>query len=141
VQDPGQRWTLLAGFGYGIAVVLIKKMALLSDPVFAVFVGYVFCSAFVTPWAIYKSARHFRQIGRYWKSFVGMGLCSALSTLFGTTAYTLTVAAYVEAVKQVEILLALAIGYLVFQEGARIRTIWAGTVVIMMGMVLLKLGA
>jgi drug/metabolite transporter (DMT)-like permease len=140
VQDAGQRWTVLAGLGYAVAVVLIKKLALLSDPVFAVLMGYVFCAALVTPWVLYTSARQFRHIGRYWKSFVGMGLCGTLSTWFGTTAYTMTVAAYVEAAKQVEILLALAIGYLFFQEGARIRVIWAGTVIIMAGMVLLKLG-
>jgi uncharacterized membrane protein len=79
-------------------------------------------------------------VGRYWKSFVGMGLAGTLSTWAGTTAYTMTLSSYVEAVKQVEILLALAIGYLIFQEGARIRVIWAGTVVIMLGMILLKLG-
>jgi drug/metabolite transporter (DMT)-like permease len=139
-QDPGQRWTVLAGLGYAVAVVLIKQTALLSDPIFAVFMGYVFCTAFVTPWALYTSAPHFAQVGRYWKAFVSMGLFGTLSTWAGTTAYTMTLSAYVEAVKQVEILLALAIGYLFFQEGARIRAIWVGTVVIMAGMVLLKLG-
>jgi drug/metabolite transporter (DMT)-like permease len=139
-QDAGQRWTVLAGIGYAVAVVLIKRMAQLSDPVFAVFLGYVFCAAFITPYAIYTSAPHFRQVGRYWKSFVGMGAAGTLSTWFGTTAYTMTLSSYVEAVKQVEILLALGIGYLFFQEGPRIRLIWAGTVVIMVGMVLLKLG-
>ena len=140
VQDAGQRWTVLAGIGYAVAVVLIKRMAQLSDPVYAVFMGYVFCAAFITPYTIYRSAPHFRQVGRYWKSFVGMGAAGTLSTWFGTTAYTMTLSSYVEAVKQVEILLALGIGYLFFKEGPRIRLIWAGTVVIMMGMVLLKLG-
>ena len=53
--------------------------ALLSDPVFAVFVGYVFCSAFITPYALYRSAQHFRSVRRYWKGFVGLG---AFGTLF-----------------------------------------------------------
>ncbi len=140
VQDAGQRWTVLAGVGYAGSVVLIKRMAQLSDPLYAVWIGYVFCAVFITPYAIYTSAAHFRQVGRYWKSFVGMGAAGTLSTWFGTTAYTLTLSSYVEAVKQVEILLALAIGYLFFQEGPRIRLIWAGTVVIMVGMVLLTLG-
>jgi drug/metabolite transporter (DMT)-like permease len=141
VQDPGQRWTLLAGIGYAVSVVLIKRMAQLSDPMMAVFVGYVFCALIATPYALYRSAPYFRQVGRYWKSFVSMGLFGTLSTWFGTTAYTMTLSSYVEAVKQVEVLLAVAIGYLIFQEGARIRVIWAGSVAIMIGMVLLKLGA
>jgi drug/metabolite transporter (DMT)-like permease len=125
---------------YAPSVVIIKKIALLSNPSFAVFMGYLFCSALITPWALYRSARHFRQIGRYWLSFVGLGAFAALSTLLGTTAYTLSVSAYVEAVKQVEILIALVIGYLVFGEGARIRAIWLGCVVMLVGMVLLVLG-
>jgi uncharacterized membrane protein len=43
-------------------------------------------------------------------------------------------------VKQLEILLALAIGWLVFGEGARIRQIWLGCVVMLAGMVILILG-
>ena len=52
----------------------------------------------------------------------------------------LTLSSYVEAVKQLEIVMALAIGYWVFREGARIRSIWLGCVVMMAGMVLLVLG-
>ena len=141
VEDPGQRWTILAGIGYGLSVPIIKQMALYSDSFFAVFMGYVFCSVLITPYAIYRSGPHFRQVGRYWKSFVGMGLFSALSTWAGTYAYTLTVSAYVEAVKQVEVLFALAIGYLVFKEGNTVRLVWKGALVIVGGVVLLKLGS
>ena len=140
VQDSGQRWTVLAGIGYAFSVLIIKKMALLSDPIFTVFIGYVFCSALVTPYAIYRSGAHFRQVGAYWKSFVSMGLFGTLATWFGTTAYTLTLSSYVEAVKQVEVIFALVIGYVIFNEGARVRVIWAGSLVIMAGMIMLKLG-
>jgi drug/metabolite transporter (DMT)-like permease len=140
VRDPGQRWTLGAALGYAPSVVLIKQIALLSTPSFAVFAGYLFCSALITPWALYRSARHFPQIGRHWLGFVGLGAFAALSTELGTTAYTLTVSAYVEAVKQVEILIALWIGYLAFGEGARIWQIWPGCLVMLAGMVLLVLG-
>lgn len=140
VQDVGQRWTVLAGIGYAMSVVVIKQMALLSDPVFAVFTGYVFCAVLVTPYTIYRSSRHFSQVSTYWKSFVAMGLFGTLSTWFGTTAYTLTVSSYVEAVKQVEVLLAMAIGYLIFKEGSTIRLTWMGATVMLMGLILLKLG-
>lgn len=141
VQDPGQRWTLLAGFGYAVSVVLIKSMAQRANPAWAVLIGYLFCTILLTPYVIYRSGPHFRQIGVYWKSFVSMGLFGTLSTWFGTTAYVLTVSSYVEAVKQVEVLFALAIGYLIFKESARIRLIWIGSLVIILGVVMLKLGA
>jgi drug/metabolite transporter (DMT)-like permease len=140
VRDPGQRYTLGAALSYAPAVILIKKIALLSNPAFAVFMGYLFCSLLITPWVLYRSARHFRQLGRHWLGFVGLGAFAALSTQLGTTAYTLTVTSYVEAVKQVEILLALVIGWLAFGEGARIRQIWLGCVVMLAGIVLLILG-
>jgi drug/metabolite transporter (DMT)-like permease len=140
VRDRGQRYTLGAALFFAPTVVIIKQLALASSPSFAVFMGYAFCAALISPWALYRSARHFRHIGRHWLSFVGLGAFAAISTLLGTTAYTLTVSAYVEAVKQVEILLALLIGSLVFGEGARIRTIWLGCVVMLAGMVVLVLG-
>jgi drug/metabolite transporter (DMT)-like permease len=140
VRDPGQRYTLGAALFYAPSVVFIKKIALLSNPAFAVFMGYLFCSVLITPWALYRSARHFRQLGRHWLGFVGLGAFAALSTQLGTTAYTLTVSSYVEAVKQVEILLALGIGWLAFGEGARIRRIWLGCAVMLAGIVILILG-
>ena len=140
VKDPGQRWTVGAAMGYAPSVVLIKKMALLSDPMFAIFMAYVVCSAMITPYTLYRSRQYFCMIRTHWKGFVALGACAALATWFGTTAYTLTVSSYVEAVKQVEVLLALMIGYFLFDEGATIRTIWPGTLVMLIGLVLLKLG-
>jgi drug/metabolite transporter (DMT)-like permease len=140
VRDPGQRYTLGAALFYAPSVVFIKQIALLSSPSFAVFMGYLFCSILITPWVLWRSARHFRELRRHWLSFVGLGAFAALSTQLGTTAYTLTVSSYVEAVKQVEILLALGIGWLVFGEGPRIRQIWPGCVVMLAGIVLLIVG-
>ena len=140
VRDPGQRYTLGAAFFFAPSVIFIKKIALLSSPTFAVFMGYVFCSAIITPFAIYRSGHHFRQIGRHWWSFMARGAFAAISTWLGTAAYTMTVSSYVEAVKQLEVLMALVIGYLVFGEGARVKLIWPGCVVMLIGLVLLILG-
>jgi len=141
VRDRGQRYTLGAAFFYAPSVILIKKIALLSSPTFAVFGGYLFCSAIITPFAIYRSGRHFSQIGRHWLSFIALGAFAAISTWLGTAAYTMTVSSYVEAVKQLELVMALAIGYLVFGEGARVKLIWPGCVVMLCGLVLLILGS
>jgi drug/metabolite transporter (DMT)-like permease len=138
--DKGQRYTVVSALFYAPNVVLIKKVALLSSPTFAVFLGYVFCAVFVTPLALWRSSRHFAQLGKHWWSFVALGVCAAVSTQLGTTAYTLTVSSYVEAVKQIEVLIALVVGYFVFKEGARIRTIWLGCTVMLLGLVLLMLG-
>ena len=73
VRDPGQRYTLGAALFYAPSVVIIKKIALLSNPAYAVFMGNLFCSVLITPWVLYRSARHFRQLGRHWLGFVGLG--------------------------------------------------------------------
>jgi hypothetical protein len=71
---------------------------------------------------------------------MALGAFAAISTWLGTAAYTMTVASYVEAVKQLEVMMALVIGYLVFGEGARVKLIWPGCVVMLLGLVLLILG-
>ena len=51
----------------------------------------------------------------------------------------MTLSSYVEAVKQVEILYAMAIGVLVFGEGQRVRESAVGALVMLLGMTLLAL--
>jgi fluoride ion exporter CrcB/FEX len=93
----------------------------------------------VTPLVLTTSARHFAAVPRYWKEFVALGLFAALTTLSQGKAYTLTLSSYVEAVKQVEILYAMAIGVVAFGEGQRVRESALGAVVMLLGMVLLAL--
>ena len=137
--DPGLRYTLAAAFFYAPSVVLIKLLILRSDVYFANLSGYLAASLMVLPLALHRSAAHFRAIPRHGAAFMAMGLCAALTSICHSLAYELTLTSYVEAVKQTEILFALAAGYLVFNERARVRAILPGSLTIMAGMVLLRL--
>jgi drug/metabolite transporter (DMT)-like permease len=139
VTDPGQRWTLLSAAFYAPSVVLMKRLVLQSDPYFGTFVAYVFATAVITPYTIYRSAPQFRRIGLYWKEFLALGVFAAISILLGAVAYTSTLSSYVEAVKQAEILFALAIGWVVFHEKARVRAIWPGSLAILAGAAIIRL--
>jgi len=139
VTDPGQRYALLAAFFIAPSIILIKRIVLLSDPYFGTFIAYVFASALITPYTLYRSGPHFAAVGRHWPAFAALGLFAAISTVLGSMAYELALSSYVEAAKQVEILFALAIGWAVFQERARVRAIWPGAVLMLAGLVLLKL--
>jgi drug/metabolite transporter (DMT)-like permease len=139
VTDPGQRWTLLAACFYAPSVLTIKQAALLSDPYTASLGCYLAASLVVTPLVLVTSRGHFRQVPANWKAFVGLGLFAALNAVSQAIAYTMTLSSYVEAVKQVEILFALAIGALVFGERQRVREIALGAGVMLAGMVLLSL--
>jgi drug/metabolite transporter (DMT)-like permease len=124
---------------YAPTVVLIKQIIVRSDAYFANLMAYLAASLIILPLALRRSARHFVQIPRHWPSFVGMGLFACLASVCHSLAYQMTLTSYVEAAKQVEVLFALGIGYLVFQERARVRAILPGSLVILLGMVLLHL--
>ena len=139
VSDHGQRYTLLAAFFYAPSVITIKKAILASNTAAGTLGAYTAASLIVTPLALVTSARHFRSVGRYWKEFVALGLFAALTTLSQGKAYTLTLSSYVEAVKQIEILFAMAVGVVWFGEAQRVRDSALGAVVMLLGMILLAL--
>jgi drug/metabolite transporter (DMT)-like permease len=93
----------------------------------------------ITPYTLYRSAPQFKRMGTYWKEFLALGVFAAISILLTSVAYTLALSSYVEAVKQAEILFALAIGWLVFDEKARVRAVWPGALTILAGAVIIRL--
>jgi drug/metabolite transporter (DMT)-like permease len=96
---------------------------------------------FYAPSVLATSRRHFAALGVHWKEFVALGLFAALTTISQGHAYTLTLSSYVEAVKQVEILFAMAIGVLAFGEAQRVRESALGALVMLLGLILLALAA
>ena len=102
--------------------------------------AYLAASLVVLPLAVRRSATHFVQVPRHWPAFVSMGLFACLSSVCQSIAYQLTLTTYVEAVKQTGILFALVIGMVVFQEHARVRAILPGSLTMLFGIILLKLG-
>ncbi len=138
--DRGLRFTLLAALFYAPSVVLIKQVIIRSDPYFSNLMAYLAASLVVLPLAIRCSATHFVQVPRHWPAFCSMGLFACLSSVCQSIAYQLTLTTYVEAVKQTEILFALVIGAVVFQEHARVRAILPGSLTMLFGIILLKLG-
>ncbi len=141
VTDRGQRYTLVAAFFYAPSVITIKKAILASNTATGTLGAYLAGSLIMTPLALTTSARHFKAVPRYWKEFVGLGLFAALTTMSQGKAYTLTLSSYVEAVKQIEILFAMAVGVMWFAEAQRVRESALGAVVMLAGMMLLALAS
>jgi drug/metabolite transporter (DMT)-like permease len=137
--DHGMRYTLLAALFFAPSVVTIKWAMQCSDQYTGTLGCYVAASLLVTPIVLTTSRRHFREIPRYWKAFVSFGLFASLTTVSQGTAYLMTLSSYVEAVKQVEILFALAIGTVLFHEKQTVRDIAPGALVMLAGVVLLSL--
>lgn len=66
------------------------------------------------------------------------GPCAGIASKYAI-AYTFTLSSYVEAVKQIEILFALAIGGLAFGEQQKVRESGPGAIVMLAGMILVRL--
>ncbi len=139
VTDRGQRYALVAALFYAPSVLTIKAAILASDPATGTLGSYAAASLLMTPIALATSARHFTAVPRHWREFTALGLFAALTTLCQGTAYAMTLSSYVEAVKQVEILFAMAIGVTVFGEAQRVRESAPGAAVMLAGMILLAL--
>jgi len=137
--DRGLRYTLLAALFFAPSVVTIKWAMQCSDPYTGTLGAYAAASLLVTPLVLRTSWRHFREVPRYWKAFLSFGLFAALTTVTQGTAYLMTLASYVEAVKQVEILFAMAIGGVFFGERQKVRDIAPGAAVMLIGVVMLSL--
>jgi len=136
-KEKGMRYALLAAITLAPTILLFKKTAQMSDPYFSTFTNYVFASLLMIPLVLKKSRRHFAALPRYSGRFFALGFFAAASTIFGNLAYLRSAAAYVEAVKQVEILLALVAGIIFFNERERVQEIWLGCLILLAGILIL----
>jgi drug/metabolite transporter (DMT)-like permease len=137
--DRGLRYALLAACFFAPSVVTIKWAMQLSDPYTGTLGGYVAASLLVTPIILVTSRRHFAAVPGHWPAFLSFGFFAALTTISQGKAYLLTLSSYVEAVKQVEILFAMAVGALIFGEKQKVIEIAPGAIVMLAGVVLLSL--
>lgn len=137
IRDKGMRYALLAALTLTPTILLFKKTAQLGDPFFSTLTNYIFASLIVFPIIMQKSAKHFLLLPRYFIYFLSLGLFAALATIFGSFGYIQSVAAYVEAVKQIEIPLTLLVGSLFFKETQCVKDIWPGCLLLMVGLVIL----
>ncbi|KPK89418.1 MAG: hypothetical protein AMJ94_12200, partial [Deltaproteobacteria bacterium SM23_61] len=130
LREKGMRYALLAALALTPTILLFKKTALVGDPFFSTLTNYIFASALIFPLVIKKSSRHLAVLPRYSGRFFALGLFGASATIFGCSGYILSAAAYVEAVKQIEIPLTLAVGVLFFNERERVQAIWPGCLIL-----------
>lgn len=139
VRERGQRYTLLAACFYPPAVLTFKQAVVTSDVATATFGAYGAAALVMTPIALATSARHFTAVSRHALAFASLGLFGTLTSLAHGLAYTLSLASYVEAVKQTDIVFAMLVGLLFFNEREDVRQSIPGAAVMLAGMALLAL--
>jgi uncharacterized membrane protein len=136
-REKGMRYALLAALTVAPTILLFKKTAQISDPYFSTLTNYIFAAVMILPLVIRKSAKQIASVPRYLNRFLAMGAFAAAATILGNFGYIRSAAAYVEAVKQVEIPVTLAVGILFFKEHERVQAIWPGCVILLAGLLLL----
>ena len=137
LQEKGMRYALFAALAVAPTILLFKKTAQISDPYFSTLTNYAFATIMILPLVIRKSARQVALVPRYLPRFLAMGVFAAAGTILGNFGYIRSAAAYVEAVKQVEIPVTLTVGMLFFRERERVQAIWPGCVILLAGLLIL----
>ena len=137
LREKAMRYALLAALTITPTILLFKKTAQVGDPFFSTLTNYIFASLLIFPLVIKKSARHLVALPRYSGRFFAMGLFGATATIFGSLGYIRSAAAYVEAVKQIEIPVTMAVGVIFFNERERVQAIWPGCIILMIGLFIL----
>ncbi len=135
--DRGMRYALLAAITVAPAMMFFKTTSQLSNGYFSGMVNYALASVMMFPLVLKESRQHFKIIPQHLGAFLGMGLAAAVTTIASNIAYVQTVGAYVEGIKQIEIIFVFIFGALFFQEAQRIKEIWLGSSVIVGGMLLI----
>jgi uncharacterized membrane protein len=136
-REKGMRYALLAALTVAPTILLFKKTAQIGDPYFSTLTNYVFASVMILPLVIWKSGKQMASVPRYLNRFLAMGAFAAAATIFGNFGYIRSAAAYVEAVKQVEIPVTLTVGMLFFGERERVEAIWPGCASLLAGLLIL----
>lgn len=137
LREKGMRYALLAAMAVAPTILLFKKTAQISDPYFSTLTNYVFASILILPLVVKTSAGQMVSVPRYLHRFLIMGIFAAAATILGNFGYISSAAAYVEAVKQVEIPATLAVGVLFFGERERVQAIWPGCAILLAGILIL----
>ena len=137
LREKSLRYAFLAALTITPTILLFKKTAQVGDPYFSTLTNYIFASLLIFPLVLKKSSRHLGVLPRYSGRFFTMGLFGATATIFGSLGYIRSAAAYVEAVKQIEIPVTLAVGALFFNERERVQAIWPGCIILMIGLFIL----
>ena len=135
-ENKGMKYALLSAIFLAPSFLSFKITVDLSDPYFPAFTNYFFATLFTLPAVLKMSKPSYTSYRKYWKNFIVMGFFAFLSTVLATIGYQQSFATYVEAVKQSEVLFALVAGIIFFKEREKVKEIWLGCCVIIVGICL-----
>jgi uncharacterized membrane protein len=132
---------LIAYFIWSITPIFQKKAIFETSPqvpLFAAIVGMVFCLIFLTPFAIKKAIKNFREVKSNLKWFVINGVGTAFSQAAAYAAFALVFVGYATSIFRLSALFIIIMGG-VFLKEKRIKERLLGASVMLVGAILIAL--
>lgn len=122
-ENKGVFYMLLVSMLWGVTTSLDKTAVRNSGPVFYSFFVTVIISILLTPIALLRYKKEFFKVftTSNLKSLIPIGILEGTVQLAQMTAVSLTLAAYVIAIKRSSIIISSILGYLVFKEKIKSR--------------------
>lgn len=130
LQERGPRLMLITAFLWSITANFDKIGVQNSSPIFWSIALSVFSALVLFPIMLHKSKREAKQILMRSQVLAPIGFFGALTAIFQMTAISLTLVAYVIAMKRTSAVMSVVWGHLIFKEkGVKERLVGAGIMV------------
>lgn len=136
LSESGPRMMLIVAFLWSISSNFDKIGVVNSSPIFWTIAVDGFIAVLLFPVMIVFSRNWGGQVNRNLKTLVPIGIFSALGLAFQMTAISMTLVAYVIAIKRMSALLSVVMGALFFGE-KDVRDRLAGAVIMIAGVILI----
>lgn len=138
VQERGPRLMLITAFLWSITANFDKIGVQSSSPIFWSIAISVFVALVLFPFMLHKSTPAVKQIPIRLKALAPIGFFGALTAIFQMTAISLTLVAYVIAIKRTSAVMSVLWGFLIFKE-AGFKERLLGASVMVAGVLLISL--
>jgi uncharacterized membrane protein len=138
LQERGPRLMLITAFLWSITANFDKIGVRNSSPLFWSITLAAFAVLVLFPVMLYQSQRAIKQIPMRLRALLPIGFFGAMTAILQMTAISLTLVAYVIAIKRTSAVMSVVWGHLIFKEkGVKERLVGAGIMVV--GVLLISL--
>ncbi|WP_429221579.1 EamA family transporter [Methanobacterium oryzae] len=138
LEEHGPRLMLVAAFLLSLSSTVDKIGVLNSSPIFWAFSVHIFTTLTLAPILLYEIENHLKISSTELKILISIGIFSALSIIFQMTAISLTLVAYVIAIKRTSIVISVLLGHFIFKE-IDIKERLLGASIMIIGVILITL--
>ncbi len=134
MREAGPQLMLVVAFIWSLTSNLDKIGIQNSAPIIWVFSVYLLVATLLLPFVLFRSTSIICQLRRSWQTLVTIGLLNAVTVASQMTALSLTLVAYVIAIKRTSAVFSVILGWAIFRErGFKARLL--GSSIMLLGVI------